>query len=224
VEEVAMITTEAPDRVGLGGRPRPAIRRRGERAGHDVQFERLASEHGDALLRYARGLTGSDGQAAEDIVQEVLLVAWQRLATLDADRSVRPWLCTVARNRAVSRWRARQARPVETGEDDLADLPAAGSADDEDAALTRRVMLAAIGTLRREHRDVLFECFYCGRTITEAAAALGIPAGTVRSRRFHALAALRAELRRTGLDAPMVTRSVHDRVDRAGEPRAAQLS
>jgi RNA polymerase sigma-70 factor (ECF subfamily) len=171
-----MITTEAPDRFG-----------------------RLAQEHGEALLRYARGLTGSDGQAAEDIVQEVLLVAWQRLSTLDGDRPVRGWLCTVARNRAISRWRARQARPVETGEEDLAELAAAAGAEEEDAALTRQVMLRAIGTLRPEHRDVLFECFYRGQTITEAAAALAIPAGTVRSRRFHALAALRTELRRTGL-------------------------
>ena len=161
-------------------------------------FGQLAREHTDMLLRYTRGLTGADGQAAEDIVQEVLLAAWQRMSTLDGERSVRPWLCTVARNRAVSRWRARQARPVETSDEALAGLPA-GPADGEDAALTRQVLLRAIGTLRREHRAVLWECFYCGRTITEAAAALGIPAGTVRSRRFHALAALRAELGRTGL-------------------------
>jgi RNA polymerase sigma-70 factor, ECF subfamily len=165
-----MVATQAPDRFG-----------------------RLAREHSDALLRYARGLTGTDRQAAEDIVQEVLLTAWQRMSTLDCERSVRPWLCTVARNRAVSRWRARQARPVETGDEALAGL--AVGAGDEDDALTRQVVLRAIGTLRREHRAVLWECFYRGATISEAAVALGIPAGTVRSRRFHALAALRAELR-----------------------------
>jgi RNA polymerase sigma-70 factor (ECF subfamily) len=57
----------------------------------------------------------------------------------------------------------------------------------------------ALGSLRPEHRRVLLETYYHGRSVAEAASVLGIPAGTVKSRTFYALRALKLALEERGL-------------------------
>ena len=111
-------------------------------------------------------------------------------------RPARPWLFAVARNRAVDLYRARQARPPETGPEALERLPAG---DDADRALESWVVADALASLRPDHRRVIVETYYRGCTVTEAAAALGIPAGTVKSRTFYALKALKLALQERGL-------------------------
>src|SRR5438876_612430 len=95
----------------------------------DEAFVRaLYAEHGGALLRYALHLTGGDRQRAEDLVQETIVRAWRHPEAL-ADRPARPWLFAVARNLAVDSYRARQARPPETGQAALELLPSDDDAD-----------------------------------------------------------------------------------------------
>jgi RNA polymerase sigma-70 factor (ECF subfamily) len=55
-------------------------------------------------------------------------------------------------------------------------------------------MSGLLDQLSPDHRAVLVELYYRGRTVTEAAGTLGIPPGTVKSRSFHALRALRAQV------------------------------
>ena len=89
----------------------------------DEAFVRaLYAEHGGALLRYTLHLTGGDRQRAEDLVQETIVRAWRHPEAL-GDRLARPWLFAVARNLAVDSYRARQARPPETGQAALELLP-----------------------------------------------------------------------------------------------------
>jgi RNA polymerase sigma-70 factor (ECF subfamily) len=155
----------------------------------------LYAEHAAALLRYAMHLMGGDQQRAEDIVQETLLRAWQHPEAI-ADRPARPWLFAVARNLAIDAYRARRARPREVGEAALEVLP---SSDDADRALESWAVADALRELRPEHRGVLLETYYRGKSVAEAALALGIPTGTVKSRTFYALRALRLALEERGL-------------------------
>jgi RNA polymerase sigma-70 factor (ECF subfamily) len=155
----------------------------------------LQAEHGGALLRYAMYLTSGDRQRAEDVVQEVLLRAWQHPEAL-AGRPARPWLFTVARNLVIDGQRARRARPQEVGEAGLDQHPAA---DDVDRALESWAVADALAALRPDHRRVLLETYYRGSSVAEAADALGIPPGTVKSRTFYALKALRLALEERGL-------------------------
>ena len=157
----------------------------------------LYDEHAGALLGYALRLAGGDRQRAEDIVQETLLRAWRHPEVLAEERgSVRPWLFTVARNLAVDGHRARRARPREVSDEALAVVPAA---DELDRALEAWQVAAAVAKLSPDHRAVLVETYYRGRSVAEAAAVLGVPPGTVKSRTYYALRALRLALQELGV-------------------------
>jgi RNA polymerase sigma-70 factor (ECF subfamily) len=157
----------------------------------------LYEQHAAPLLSYALRLTGGDRGRSEDIVQETLLRAWRHPEALDPDRGpVRSWLFTVARNVAVDAHRARKARPHEVGDDVLALVPAA---DEIEQALDTWLLADAMATLSPDHRAVLVETYYRGRSVAEAAAVLGVPSGTVKSRTFYALRALRLALQERGV-------------------------
>jgi RNA polymerase sigma-70 factor (ECF subfamily) len=155
----------------------------------------MYTEHGGPLLGYALRLTGGDRQQAEDVVQETLLRAWRHPEALTG-RPVRPWLFTVARNLVVDAHRARQARPAESGDSSLAAMPAA---DDIDRALESWTVAEAMADLSPQHRAVIIETYYRGCSVAEAASQLGIPPGTVKSRTYYALRALKLALEERGL-------------------------
>jgi RNA polymerase sigma-70 factor, ECF subfamily len=163
----------------------------------DELLRTLYAEHAGPLLGYVLKLTDGDRQRAEDVVQETLLRAWRHPESLDPSRgSLRPWLWTVARNIVVDAARARRARPQEVSEDALAVIPVE---DQIDQALLAWEVAEALGTLSDDHRAVLVETYYRGRTVAEAAEVLGIPSGTVKSRAFYALRALRLALEERGI-------------------------
>jgi len=147
--------------------------------------------HGKALYRFLLRVTLGDRREVEDLFQETIFRAWRYLQDHpdDAER-LRPWLYTVARRIAIDAARARQARPTEVILTDLGTLPSAN--DDIDQALIVLTMRTALMSLSADHRRVLIETYYHGRSAREVAAALGIPEGTVKSRLFYALRALAA--------------------------------
>jgi len=171
---------------------------RAETGRADEEFVRaLYDQHARPLFGYALRLTGGDRQRAEDVVQETLLRAWRHPEKLErTPDAVRPWLFTVARNIAVDAYRARRARPLEAGPDGI-DLVAVD--DEVDRALEAWQVTDALATLSVDHRQVLIETYYRGRSVAEAAATLGIPPGTVKSRTYYALRALRLVLEERGV-------------------------
>jgi RNA polymerase sigma-70 factor (ECF subfamily) len=161
----------------------------------DGFIERLYAEHGPALFRYALGLTGGDSQRAEDLVQEAMLRAWRSAGALPI-RSPRSWLFSTVRNLAVDAHRARQSRPAEADQVALDSLAVADTAERTAESVD---MARALAALRPEHREAIVETFYRGNSATEAAAALGIPAGTVKSRTYYGLKALKLVLQERGI-------------------------
>jgi RNA polymerase sigma-70 factor (ECF subfamily) len=146
------------------------------------------SEHGRAMLAYATRLLG-DRAAAEDVVQEALVRAWRNPQVLTNGKgSTRGWLLTVVRNLVIDRMRARNARPPEVAESQ--DTPAV-ERDHADQVATAVTVRAAMESLSEDHRGVLEQLYFQGRSLGEAAAALGVPPGTVKSRSYYALRALR---------------------------------
>jgi RNA polymerase sigma-70 factor, ECF subfamily len=165
--------------------------------GRDERLRALFDRHASVLLAYALRLTDGDRSRAEDIVQETLVRAWRNLDQLDeAARPVRPWLFTVAQHLAIDAHRARRARPQEAGDAALESVP---SLDDLERTLDRIVVTDALHALSQEHRAVIVETYYRGRSVAEAAAVLGIPPGTVKSRCYYALRALKLALAERGV-------------------------
>jgi RNA polymerase sigma-70 factor, ECF subfamily len=156
----------------------------------------LYDAHALALLRYAMRLCDGDRQLAEDLVQETLVRAWRNLDRLDPSAApVRPWLFTVANHLAIDAHRARGARPPEVGDGALAGVP---GLDWLDGTLDRIIVTDALQSLSPDHRAVIVETYYRGRSVAEAAAVLGIPPGTVKSRCYYALRALKLALAERG--------------------------
>jgi RNA polymerase sigma-70 factor, ECF subfamily len=155
--------------------------------------DRLYAQHGQALVAYAASLLG-DRQLAEDIVQETMIKAW-RLAEqlLRRDGSLRSWLFRVTHNLVVDRVRARRARPAEVAEFPEAQATEPDPADEVVATVALR---QAFAVLPAGQRDVLEQVYLHGHTALETAALLGIPVGTVKSRLYHALRALRPRMAR----------------------------
>jgi len=158
------------------------------------------------MARYRRPLVGfvlplvnGDVHAAEDVVQETMLRAWQHAPHLSPD-GAGSWLHTVARNIAISaHHRRRRARPAETFLDECA-LPVTG--DGLDQVFDAWMIAAALDKLSPEHQSVIVALFYQQRSTAEVAQSLAIPEGTVRSRCFYALRVLRKLLIEQGTTGP----------------------
>jgi RNA polymerase sigma-70 factor, ECF subfamily len=166
-------------------------------AAGEESLRALYDQHAPVLLAYAMRLTDGDRAKAEDIVQETLVRAWRHLDRLDQqDRPVRPWLFTVAQRLAIDAHRARLARPPEVGP---AALDAVPGMDEIEPALDRIVVVDALDSLSREHRAVIVETYYRGRSVADAARVLGVPEGTVKSRCYYALRALKLALAERGV-------------------------
>ncbi len=157
----------------------------------------LHDEHAGVLLAFV--LRYAENRAhAEDVVQETLLRAWRHLDRIDgASGNPRAYLMTVARNVLTDQWRAARSRPTLVSE--AVDVPAPPSPDDLDAALERWLVAAALERLTPEHRAVVQSLYYDGRTVDETARTLGIPPGTVKSRGYYALRALRSAFEEMGV-------------------------
>jgi RNA polymerase sigma-70 factor, ECF subfamily len=152
-------------------------------------LEAIYRLHGKALYRFLLRLTFGDRRETEDLLQETFLRAWRFQQDHVTDVThLRPWLYTVARRVAIDAARARQARPAEVTITDLGSL--ATTDDDMERVLIAVTIRRGLMSLTPDHRRVLIEVFYHGRTSAEAAAVLGIPKGTARSRMFYALRAL----------------------------------
>ena len=169
-------------------------------ADDDAVLTELYRQYRGPLLSFVLRLTAGDRQQAEDVVQETMVRAWRQAGRLDlTEPSLMPWLATVARRIVIDEDRRKRARPPEVG-GDLADKPPV--ADDETENLLRKVLVTeALQALSAAHREVLNETILRDRTVNEAAEVLGIPVGTVKSRVYYALKALKVHLVERGVTA-----------------------
>lgn len=160
--------------------------------------EELQTRFSGPLFLYAyRRLR--DRQAAEEVVQDTLVTAWRHLDRFDTERgSMAGWLFSIARNLMIDHGRRRDARPRIAGP-----LRASTTVDtnsgDIDRALEAWQLAEALDGLSAEHRVAILEVHYLGATVREVAERLGVPEGTIKSRLYYGLRALRLRLQEMGV-------------------------
>ena len=158
--------------------------------GDQAAFVALISARGDRLYAIARGML-RDIDRAEDALQDALVIAWRDLRGLrDPDR-FDAWLQRLLINVCIAQ-ATRERRRTEN----LRVLPVDGPAGpDELLSVAERDLLErGFRRLPPEQRAILAMHHYLGYAPSEIAEALGIPAGTARSRLHHAHRAMRAAL------------------------------
>lgn len=143
--------------------------------------------HIQGLRRYARRLCRDEAES-DDLVQETLTRAITHVAQFRAGGDLRVWLFAILHNAFVSGRRAYARRRTEASID-LAQTVAVSATQESRAEIGR--VLAAIDRLPDERRRVLLLVAVEGLTTDEAAVALGLPVGTVRSRLARARVSLR---------------------------------
>jgi RNA polymerase sigma-70 factor (ECF subfamily) len=148
------------------------------------------------LVGFVLPFVNGDIHAAEDVVQETMLRAWQHAPQLSPD-GAGSWLHTVAHNIAISAYhRRRRARPPEIPLEEST-LPTTD--DGLDQIFDALTIATALDKLSLEHRNVIVALFYHHRSVAEVAQLLAIPEGTVRSRCFYGLRVLRKVLEDQGM-------------------------
>lgn len=159
------------------------------------QIEWLVAEFGATLFRVAVAIV-RDRQAAEDVVQEMLVKAWTSMPSWDDDVPIR-WARTVTRNTAISHLRSSRARPATPTE--RLDL-VASSTDGVDVEVVRGEtadrMWAALGRLGEDERAMLVMHALDGLSYDEIGATLDLTVSSVKSRLYRARVSLRSEVER----------------------------
>lgn len=162
-----------------------AVVRRAQRGEH-AAFRLIVDEAIDRLYAVA-SLIARDHTLAEDAVQDALLRAWRDLPTLRDPTRLDAWLGRLTMNATYDvlrrHRRVRELRPL------LED--SAVTSDSAPGSVDRALLDWAYGRLPPEQRAVVVLHYYAGLTLDEAAAHLGIPPGTVRSRLHAALGSMR---------------------------------
>ncbi|MFI6326223.1 RNA polymerase sigma factor [Nonomuraea sp. NPDC050556] len=171
----------------------------GNSVGDPELFASLFDRHADEVHRYAARRLGPE--LAEDVTAEVFLVAFRSRARYDRSRSdARPWLYGIATN-VVAQHRRAERRRTQAMAKVTVDRPGSfdeRSADRVTAEQLQPRLAKALTKLSAAERDLLLLLAWADLTYEDAAVALGIPVGTVRSR----LHRLRAKVRRAlgGID------------------------
>ncbi|MGY0065307.1 sigma-70 family RNA polymerase sigma factor [Streptomyces sp. QTS137] len=184
----ARIATSAPTRVHA--------RLVASNADCDAFIKDIYEQYGPLLVRYAARLLDGDWHRAEDILQETVARAWKHARFLGTrGEHIRPWLFTVVRNLVIDHHRARQIRPLELMPVEEPDA----AWDSTDSTLTSHIVLEALRELNEQQRTVIQLMYYLECSVAQAAEHLGIPPGTVKSRAFYAMRALRKALEARGV-------------------------
>lgn len=156
----------------------------------------------DAYAAHAGELYGfavrslDDAGLAEEAVQETFVRAWRAGERFDPEiGSLRTWLFAILRNVVIDLGRARSVRPRVGPEGGIEP-----SVEPLEQALLSWQVEEAMRRIGDDHRRVIVETYYRGRPYAEVAEELGVPEGTVKSRVYYGLRALRVVLEEMGYE------------------------
>jgi RNA polymerase sigma-70 factor (ECF subfamily) len=161
-------------------------------------FEVFYDRHGGVAYSLAYRIVG-ERAAAEDVSQEAFISLWRSGARFDSTRgSVRSWMLSIVRNRAIDYLRSKAGKAPKLTFDDDSILEQRPSEELTDAEAMRRETASevrgAIGQLPGEQSKVIELAYFGGFSHSEIARMLGVPLGTVKGRMRLGLEKIRGEL------------------------------
>jgi RNA polymerase sigma-70 factor, ECF subfamily len=170
-------------------------------AGDEAAFEEFFTLYFPRLYRFALGRLGGDEDASEEVVQQVLIRAIDRLHTYRGEAALLTWLCTLCR-REIGRWRRRNAtgRAISLFDDRpemraALELLAAVDAGNPDSELQRRelsrLVQLTLDHLPGRYGDMLEWKYIQGLSVDEIADRLGVGYKAAESALTRARAAFR---------------------------------
>jgi len=167
--------------------------------GDAAAMQSLYGRHSTRVFHFLVRLV-RDATAAEDLMSDVFFDVWQQAGRFEGRSSITTWMLGIARFKALSHLRRRPHQSLEpdTAEaiEDEADTPEILLQKVGKAAVIRRCLAA----LSPEHAEVIDLVYYHERSVEEVAEIVGVPAGTVKTRLFHARKRLSDQLTALGID------------------------
>ncbi|MFC2082800.1 RNA polymerase sigma factor [Candidatus Bipolaricaulota bacterium] len=143
-----------------------------------VAFQQLYDQFADRVYRYAFTILHNK-HLAEEIAQETMVAVWKGADRFAGRSKASTWIFGIARNQAFTLLRKeKRAENVV--------VPELVQADPSKHIIQRERVMTALDELSADHREVVYLTFYEGLSYGEIAGILEIPAGTVKSRMFHA--------------------------------------
>lgn len=169
--------------------------------GSEEGIRALYRAHGPELFRFVVRQIHDENRAA-DIVQEVFLRAWRASDRFDPElASARVWLFAIARNATIDEARRRNARPLQVvPPEDLDQGESTQQSGSAEAVINSWLVEEALLRISEAHRVAIVETYLRGRTYEDVAGELGMPLGTLRSRVFYGLKALRLAMDEMGVE------------------------
>ena len=159
----------------------------------------LFARHHVRVYRFVLRLVRNEA-TAEDLISEVFLDIWRQAGKFEGRAAVSTWMLSIARFKALSTLRKRPEEEMnaETAEriEDHADDPETTLAKKDKGAALRQCLAA----LSAEHREIIDLVYYHEKSVEEAAAIVGIPEATVKTRMFYARKKLSELLKEQGID------------------------
>lgn len=162
----------------------------GDREAFAEFYDRVAGQVYGLARRVLR-----DPALAEEVLQEVLVDAWQKAASFDPERgTAHAWILTMAHRRAVDRVRSEQASRLRHLRAFLHEPGGEDAAEAAEASVEQKRVQRALETLSSLQRQAIELAYYGGHTYREVAELLDIPLGTAKTRIRQGLLRLRAAL------------------------------
>lgn len=161
--------------------------------GDSAAWETLVRREQQAIFHHAYLLTG-DADDAQDVAQEAFVRAFRSIDRFDPDRPVRPWLLRITSNlasnrrRSVARFLSALARAARAAPEPVVAGALAGQLAQQEEAVA---LWQAIRRLRRDDQEVIYLRYFAELSVADTAEALGVAAGTVKSRLSRATDRLR---------------------------------
>lgn len=168
---------------------------KGDRLAMQVLFAR----HHVRVYRFVLRLVRNEA-TAEDLIGDVFLDIWRQAGKFEGRSAVSTWMLGIARFKALS---ALRRKPEEELDEETANAIEDRS-DDPETALAKKdkgtLMRQCLTALSAEHREIIDLVYYHETSVEEAAAIVGIPEATVKTRMFYARKRLSEMLKARGID------------------------